>query len=360
MWSHYKAKVFSELATIAADKNIDLCVYQMAISKKNRKNLGQVDLSIHNYPYELLYSGSYEEIGLFKKIYLLGSRIIKIKNSVINFPGYAEPVNWILIPLALFRGNKIIVSVDSTIHDRKRVAYKEKIKQFFLRFADLVYCYGSSQTSYLHSLGVSQKKIHKRIQATDNKKFRDSFLKTSVEKKNIFLYVGRLSAEKNLELLIDTFKELKNNDWELRIIGAGNREAFLREKVDLESIPNVTFLGGVPWASVIEHYAESKVFILPSKSEPWGIVVNEAMLCECALIVSKHCGCARDLVQETKNGFTFNPNEKEDLAEKMQYYIDHPDLASKMGKRSWDFIKDETPEKAAQQMMEGYLKLKQA
>jgi glycosyltransferase involved in cell wall biosynthesis len=53
--------------------------------------------------------------------------------------------------------------------------------------------------------------------------------------------------------------------------------------------------------------ALSDVLVLPSYSEPWGLVVNEAMACGMPVIVSEKCGCAPDLVQNGKNGISINP-----------------------------------------------------
>ncbi|MDZ7907834.1 MAG: glycosyltransferase, partial [Gemmobacter sp.] len=56
------------------------------------------------------------------------------------------------------------------------------------------------------------------------------------------------------------------------------------------------------------------VLVLPSKSEPWGLVVNEAMICGLPVVVSDKCGSAIDLVQDGKTGFSFDYTNERKLA----------------------------------------------
>ena len=61
-------------------------------------------------------------------------------------------------------------------------------------------------------------------------------------------------------------------------------------------------------------YASAGCFVLPSLSEPWGLVVNEAMASGLPVLVSNRCGCAPDLVREGENGFLFDPARPDELA----------------------------------------------
>ena len=65
------------------------------------------------------------------------------------------------------------------------------------------------------------------------------------------------------------------------------------------------------------YYGLASAFIHASTTEQWGLVVNEAMASGLPVLVSNRCGCARDLVQEGVNGFTFDPYNVEQMAELM-------------------------------------------
>ena len=65
------------------------------------------------------------------------------------------------------------------------------------------------------------------------------------------------------------------------------------------------------------YYGLANAFIHASTTEPWGLVVNEAMASGLPVLVSNRCGCAADLVREGVNGFTFDPCNVEEIAQKM-------------------------------------------
>ena len=116
-----------------------------------------------------------------------------------------------------------------------------------------------------------------------------------------FIYIGRLSEVKNLVFLIKVFNKL--SDCSLTIIGEGP------DKIKLESIsePNINFVGSVKNKELSQYFSKNNFLILPSLSEPWGLVVEEAFYNGMPVIVSNNCGSV-DLVKNEFNGYVFNPN----------------------------------------------------
>ena len=90
----------------------------------------------------------------------------------------------------------------------------------------------------------------------------------------------------------------------------------------------------------------SDIFVLPSVSEAWGIVVNEAMNYGLAIITSNKVGSAADLVFEGENGFTYPVGDHQELSEKLSTILGNPQLLDAMGLKSkniiagWDYEKD--------------------
>jgi glycosyltransferase involved in cell wall biosynthesis len=77
--------------------------------------------------------------------------------------------------------------------------------------------------------------------------------------------------------------------------------------------PWVRFAGLRSTAEILPYYAFAHAFVLPSRREPWGLVVNEALAAGLPVIVSNRCGCAADLVAQGVNGFVFDPDREEEL-----------------------------------------------
>ena len=358
LWSHYKAKVFNELSILLKSRKHDFLVLQIASTENNRKKLGAPDVNLHNYSYSLLFDGSYEDTTIVQRFKLLLSNVKAYNPNIMVLPGYYDLAVIALMIYAKVKGIKIIQSVDSTRYDSIRVGWKERSKSWILSWSDLIYCYGSMQIAYLKNLNIPDAKIHVRVQATDNERIREicaqaNLLKPEGLPDKYFLYVGRLSKEKNLEMLIDVFQRL-SSDWGLVIVGGGVQEDDLKSIVKQENIDRIFFAGGMNWKEVVLYYKFATTFVLPSISEPWGLVVNEAMICGLPVLVSRHCGCSKDLVVEGKNGFVFSPLDEHELYMVMNKIVAmSSEELSLYGGYSQQVISEFTPERSAFQMLQG-------
>jgi len=97
----------------------------------------------------------------------------------------------------------------------------------------------------------------------------------------------------------------------------------------------------------------SSVLVLPSKSEAWGLVVNEAMICGLPVIVSDHCGSAKDLVKE--NGIIFKSENLESLQNAMEFMILNTEKLQIMGENSKRIIKDFCVDKVSKRIVEKFV-----
>ncbi len=97
----------------------------------------------------------------------------------------------------------------------------------------------------------------------------------------------------------------------------------------------------------------SNVFILPSLSEPWGLVVNEAMLCRLPVVVSTKCGCQPELVEEGINGYSFEPNNEQRLTVLMQGFVNGDYKIKSMAEAGYAIIKKHSPSIIAQNIVTG-------
>ena len=92
------------------------------------------------------------------------------------------------------------------------------------------------------------------------------------------------------------------------------------------------------------YYGLASAFILPSTTEQWGLVVNEAMASGLPVLVSNRCGCAAELVKEGSNGYTFNPLEIGEIADLMLNIGAAGVDRSAMGQKSREIIANWSPD----------------
>lgn len=145
--------------------------------------------------------------------------------------------------------------------------------------------------------------------------------------KKILLFVGRLTAVKNLSFLlraldyvIDTYP-----DTVLLLVGEGNDRDTLEQEIKrLHLEKHVIFAGKKQGDELYAHYNLGQIFILPSYYEPFGAVVNEALLAGCYTLCSSAAGAAC-LIDPKSNGDRFDPVQLSDLTEKLQTALEHCD-----------------------------------
>ena len=133
--------------------------------------------------------------------------------------------------------------------------------------------------------------------------------------KKVFLFVGRLVALKNVSNAIRAFAKLNQEENVFVIIGDGpEKERLIQLSNELGT--NTIFTGRLEGDSLNVWYNIAQIFILPSYLEPFGAVTNEALLGGCKALISEKAG-SQCLVKEGWNGYTFDPLNIDEIAEKM-------------------------------------------
>ncbi|TAE41567.1 MAG: glycosyltransferase family 1 protein [Runella slithyformis] len=369
LWAHYKSKLFSDLCQLAPQFGAEVHVAQIALSEKSRANMGEAQENTYKYNYEVLFNDSLENVSTWQRTRALFKKMRQYKPDVLNLTGYYDPAQLLLLFYAKILGVKVIISNESNVRDSKRHYLKEKFKQFVLNWADGFFCFGQSSAAYLEQLGVQPRQILTRKAAVvDNERLQLEYelahVKRNEQKQKLglkphnFIFVGRLIAPKNLLLLIQAFNQLpKNHDWGLILLGEGDQKADLQQFCEQNKLHQVRFLAGVAWYQVPHYLALADVFVLPSISEPWGLVVNEALVCGLPVVVSENCGCVEDLVKNGKNGFVFDPNQVDELTEKLRFFVENTHSITPMGVASRRLVSPFATQKVAAEMLIGISKL---
>jgi glycosyltransferase involved in cell wall biosynthesis len=362
LWAKYKGGVFGRLYSLAQAAGDQVRVVHIAETEGQRIGLGKVDLSYHQYPYHLLFTGSYDGQSSLRKSWSLARDIVRNPADVTILPCYDLPEYWVMLFTCMLLGRKRAVFSDSTLRDRSRTGLKEAAKRFFFARCHGFFTYGARSKEYLLYYGVPDHKIHFRCQAAalphdySAAAVIERYQNRPPEGPLRFLYVGRLSPEKGLEDLLAAFREILQRHPGARLELAGNgplKDSLIQRTAALGLNDSVTFLGSRNIEELAELYMASDVLVLPSLSEPWGLVANEALSYGCPVIVSDACGCAPAVVKENITGFTFRAGDVAGLGKVMSAAADMRARRLEVARDCIELIANFTPQHAAEQILEG-------
>lgn len=189
---------------------------------------------------------------------------------------------------------------------------KYYFKLFYKNAFSHIWVAGVYQYEYAKKLGFKTNQILFNFLSADLAIFNSFYSKTIQHKEKSyphqFLFAGRFAHEKGLDLLIEAWNTIEDKkDWKLCLVGNGPLKEKLYEQSDIEVHDFVQ----------PEHFetfvAQSGCFILPSKMEPWALVLHEFSASGLPIICSNTCGAAPTFVISNHNGFVFESNNIESL-----------------------------------------------
>lgn len=251
-----------------------------------------------------------------------------------NQPAFLEALAWCTL-----RRVPIVFWVESTARDR-RTGRHEAVKRRLLRTAAVFVVPGAASADYLRQLGVDRSRIVLAPNAVDAAVF-GSVRRSPVNGPCRVLAVGRLAHEKGLDTLLEASADLPV---EVVLAGTGPEEAQLRQLAG----PKVSFLGHVPRDDLPALYADADVLVMPSRSDPWGMVLNEAALCGLPLVSTTAAGAAHELIEEGVNGFRVPPGDVAALRKALRRLVEDESFRRAAGNRSREIVSRLTPERWAE------------
>ena len=158
----------------------------------------------------------------------------------------------------------------------------------------------------------------------------------------VFASAAKLIGVKRPFDLVDAVADLRrrNIDGHALFIGDGEERAAIEQRASHAGMAEATSITGfVNQRELPEWYAAADALVLPSASETWGLVVNEAMAAGLPVVVSDGVGCAVDLVREGENGFTYPCGNVQALAERLATIAGDDRRRRALGDRSREIVK---------------------
>lgn len=275
--------------------------------------------------------------------------------------GYNHPASWEALWWARRRNVRFVLWTESNQQDhRSGRGTVEWLKRYFVSSCNAFIVPGKSSLAYLRTLGVNERPIFTAPNAVDNTFFAKqadqvksqatAFRERFGLPRRFILFVGRLVPEKGVFDLLQAYAKLGSDlRSEVGLVFAGegvSREA-LSEQAQLIEPGMICFPGFAQREDLAGLYALAEAFILPTHSDPWGLVVNEAMVCGLPIVVTNVAGCASDLVQDGWNGYVVSPADPDRLSAAISSLLRQPETAQQMRVRSAERIQAYSPQACA-------------
>jgi glycosyltransferase involved in cell wall biosynthesis len=260
-------------------------------------------------------------------------RIGPWRPNAIALPGWSSTAALAGAGWAAERGIPCIVMSETNAVDVPRHVVTELIKRRLVTLFQAGLCGGRLAKSYLVDLGLPPDRIFVGYDVVDNDHFAQGAKKVRETgaspgtidpswRGRFFLASARFVAKKNLPRLIEAFacyrQAAGSTAWPLVLLGDGpmrNELEEMRNTLELEA--TLVMPGFKQYGELPRYYGSAGAFVHASTTEQWGLVVNEAMASSLPVLVSERCGCAPDLVENGRNGHTFDPHDVNSLARLM-------------------------------------------
>lgn len=217
------------------------------------------------------------------------------------------------------------------------------------RYFSYVWVPGPMQYEYAARIGFAKTEILSNLLSGHSNVFaaaaRDREQEEGISPRQSFLYVGRFAEAKGIDILIHAYRLYKQKyqgTWSLTCIGNGPMDQELARCKDIQ------VEGFMSQQDLARKAVSAGAFVLPSRYEPWGVVVHEFATAGLPLILSEHVGSRPQFLIDEANGYTFFDNSAEQLAYKMHLIAtSRSDTLRAMGKLSAKLAEHITPDIAA-------------
>jgi glycosyltransferase involved in cell wall biosynthesis len=240
--------------------------------------------------------------------------------------------------------NLLILWSETTEIDNPNPWYKKRIKKFMTSIYDGAIVAGNRHKVFLQSIGFIDVRIEVVGNVVNNAIFKPEFELNN--RNNSILFVGRLLKIKNVTTLINAFSLIKKQfpDWKLKIVGSGPEQTRIEQQIlNLKLDSSVELLGLRQPDELIQLYRSEGIFVLPSYSEPWGLVVNEAMASGMPCVLSHQCGSS-EMIENYKSAVLFDATKIEELADSLKIVMDNQQLRTALSKEGYKVVSGFTPE----------------
>lgn len=282
------------------------------------------------------------------------------KHDIIVVSSYSSPTEIIAIIKMILLKIPYIIAVDGGIIKNDSILLK-KIKTFLIGNASHWLSTSESTDKYLQYYGAKKDAIYrypfttlflddiekKTITIDEKLNIRN---KLGIKGERVILAVGQFIYRKGFDILLKSCKNLDDNI-SVYIVGGEITDEY-KELVKNLKLNNVNFIGIVSKEELKEYYKSADIFVLPTREDIWGLVINEAMANALPVITTDNCVSGIELINNYENGFIVPVDDNIELYNKIKLLMDEDVLREKISLNNLNKIKKYTIENMSNRHIE--------
>lgn len=269
--------------------------------------------------------------------------------------GYSTPTAMYAIRYLHAKKLPFILNADGGfIREERKIA--SAVKCYFISKASAWLSTGDMVDDYLVHYGAKRERIFRYpftsvwrkdiveepVSSEEQKRLRE---KLGIQEKKMVVAVGQMIHRKAPDILIQA-AAFMDSEAGIYMIGGkpGEKEEGLVRKLGLD---RVHFLEFMPKEKLKEYYLAADAFVLPTREDAWGLVINEALACGLPVVTTRRCIAGMEMLQEGKNGFLVPVEAVEPLAEALNRILRDQSLEKSMREHNLELAKRYTIEEMA-------------
>ena len=285
------------------------------------------------------YNNAFSFNGIFLKSKNIGNeaaisfeviKYLKQKYDLIILGGYSSPTAIIASLYMKFSKIPYILNADGGFINYSERKINKFIKTFFISSAKYWLSSGKETNKYLVYYGANEKNIYnfpftslkesdilkEPISIEAKKKLKRNF---NISYDKVILSIGQFIPRKGFDWMIEAYKDLDKSIG-IYIIGGKPTNEYLKLK-EKYKMNNLYFVDFQDKESILSWYRSADLFVLPTREDIWGLVINEAMSQGLPVITTNKCIAGLELIENGKNGYIIDIESEEILLEKTNLFF---------------------------------------
>lgn len=229
---------------------------------------------------------------------------------------------------------------------------KYKVKSYYIKNATKCFASGAYAKKYFEYYGADSSNISIHnftslneedildcpINENEKKNLRE---KLELSNKKTVLSIGQFIPRKGFDILLNVWSEL-DNDYQLVIIGGGDDKSSYLDIIEKKGLKSVKIIEFLPKEKILEYYKAADIFVLLTREDIWGLVINESMANGLPVITTNRCIAGLELIEDGVNGYILDLNNNKEIKNKIRLLLENSELYNNISKNNIKLIKNKT------------------